>query len=147
MTSDLATRRLTPCVKRPVTKLLASPVTVWNRRRCLRLAQRGQCPSDKPVGDHGGWLACSRRVSPIGGSHVSGMGSSKQQVTRDEVQQASIERTARSEAGLLPSMAAPRLDPTNYCHQVFEDYRLCRFINISDGIQANTDFFVITITP
>jgi hypothetical protein len=79
--SNLGTCRLTPCLKRPVTKLLASPVTVWNRRRCLRLAQRGQRPSDKPVGDHGGLLACSRRVSPIRGSHVSGMKSSKQLVT------------------------------------------------------------------
>ena len=72
--------RSTPCLKRPVTKLLASPVTVWNRRRCLRLAQRGQCPSDKPVGDHGGSLACSGRVSLIRGRHVSGMRSSKQKV-------------------------------------------------------------------
>ena len=61
---------------RPVTKLLASPVTVWNRRRCLRLAQRGQCPSDKPVGDHGGSLACPLGVSPIRGRHESGMKSS-----------------------------------------------------------------------
>jgi len=30
---------------RSVTKLLASPVTVWNRRRCLWLAQRGRCHS------------------------------------------------------------------------------------------------------
>lgn len=79
-TSDLGMRRLTPCLKRPVTKLLASPVTVWNRRRCLRLAQRGQCTSDKPVGDHGGSLACSRRVSSIRGRHVSGLESSKQRV-------------------------------------------------------------------
>src|SRR5271166_3311328 len=69
----------------PVTKLLASPVTMWNRRRCLRLAQRGQCPSDKPVGDHGGSLACSCRVSLIRGSHVSGMRSSKQRVLLEKL--------------------------------------------------------------
>jgi hypothetical protein len=78
--AHLRTGRPTRCANRPVTKLLASPVTVWNRRRCLLLAQRGQCPSDKPVGDHGGSSACSRRVSPIRGSHVSGMRSSKQRV-------------------------------------------------------------------
>jgi hypothetical protein len=78
--SDLDTRRLIPCMKRPVTKLLASPVTVWNRRRCLRLAQRGQCSSDKPVGDHGGSLACPIGVSSIRGSPVRGMKSSKQPV-------------------------------------------------------------------
>jgi len=75
--AHLRTGRLTRCANRPVTKLLALPVTVWNRRRCLLLAQRGQCPSDKPVGDHGGSLAYSRRVSLIRGSHVSGMQSSK----------------------------------------------------------------------
>jgi hypothetical protein len=69
-----------PLPERPVTKLLALPVTVWNRRRCLRLAQRGQCPSDKPVGDHGGLVGMAARVSPIRGSHVSGMKSSKQPV-------------------------------------------------------------------
>jgi hypothetical protein len=82
---DLDWRRLTPCLKRPVTKLLASPVTVWNRRRCLRLAQRGQCPSDKPVGDHGGSLACPLGVSSIRGSPVRGMKSSKQLVTAELV--------------------------------------------------------------
>jgi hypothetical protein len=60
----------------PVTKLLAQPVAVWNRR-CLLLAQRGQCPSDTPVGDHGGyWRTLS--VSSIRGRHVSGMKSSNE---------------------------------------------------------------------
>src|SRR5438132_8925399 len=78
----------------PVTKLLASPVTVWNRRRCLQLAQRGQSPSDKPVGDHGGLLACSPRVSPIRGSHVSGMKSSKQRVNHPVAVSPRCPRTA-----------------------------------------------------
>ncbi len=76
--AHLRTGRLTRCANRLVTKLLAASVTVWNRRRCLRLAQRGQCPSDKPVGDHGGSLTCPPGVSSIRGSHVSGMRSSKQ---------------------------------------------------------------------
>jgi hypothetical protein len=81
--AHLRTSRLTRCANRPVTKLLASPVTVWNRRGCLRLAQRGRFPSDKPVGDRGGSLACSCRVSPIRGRHVSGMKSSNSGSRRD----------------------------------------------------------------
>jgi hypothetical protein len=54
----------------PATKLLVWSAAVWNRRRCLKLAQRGQHPSDKPVGDHGGLLVCPPGVSFIRGRHV-----------------------------------------------------------------------------
>ena len=67
--ADQSPASLAAC--RRVTKLLADLVTVCNRRRCLRLAQRGQRPSDKPVGDHGGLLVCAPGVSSIRGRHVS----------------------------------------------------------------------------
>jgi hypothetical protein len=60
-----------------VRKLLAQPTTAWNRRRCLKLAQRGQHSSDKPVGDHGGLSACAPKVSSIRGRQVSDMRSEK----------------------------------------------------------------------
>jgi hypothetical protein len=80
MRVDLDMSRPLNTGRRPVTKLLASPVTVWNRHRCLQLAQRGQRPSDNPFGDHGGSVACSPQVSPIRAGPERGMKSSKQRV-------------------------------------------------------------------
>jgi len=57
----------------PVTKLGAHSAALWNRRRRLKLAQRGRRPSDKLVGDRGGWLVRPPGVSSIRGRHVSDM--------------------------------------------------------------------------
>ena len=112
------------CAKRPVTKLLASPVTVWNRRRCLRLAQRGQRPSDKPVGDHGGSLPCSRRVSPIRGSHVSGMKSSKQPLTTPTRERPSNQvNNNHHRQQWTPAVADGRSDPGQTCRSPGSSHR------------------------